>query len=176
MIAKNAHCTTGGAEFKVSGSTTYACNGATGPAGPTGPTGSPWTAGGTLPAGATETGQWTIAFTATAAKQLGSSAFSFTIPLTAEPEQHFIGNKEELAGEPHEALAIKEGKCKGEYAKPEAASGNLCVFTYVYNNAEEASLFNGFESSDLIGISPHGDTVIAQSVGTGEVLASAHGR
>jgi hypothetical protein len=173
VIAKNAHCASGGAEFKVGGTATYACNGATGPAGPTGPTGptgSPWTAGGTLPHEATETGEWAVFFTATAAKQLGSSAISFTIPLTAEPEQHFIGNNEELAGEKNEAAAIKEGKCKGEYSKPEAASGNLCVFTSVYQNAEEGVLFGGI-SADLIGNSAHGDTVVAQSIAAGEVLA-----
>jgi hypothetical protein len=56
VIGKNAHCASGGAEFKVGGSAAYACNGAAGPAGPTGPTGSPWTAGGTLPHGASEMG------------------------------------------------------------------------------------------------------------------------
>jgi hypothetical protein len=42
----------GGAEFKVgTGTAAYGCNGKDG---------SPWTAGGTLPKGATETGEWAV--------------------------------------------------------------------------------------------------------------------
>jgi len=42
----STHCEEGGTEFKVGATATYACNG------------SPWTDGGKLPSGATETGTW----------------------------------------------------------------------------------------------------------------------
>ncbi|HEY5261420.1 MAG TPA: hypothetical protein VIJ33_04865, partial [Solirubrobacteraceae bacterium] len=50
--AKIGPCKEGGSEFKAADSTTYACNGEKGKEG------SPWTAGGTLPAGKTEKGEW----------------------------------------------------------------------------------------------------------------------
>jgi hypothetical protein len=136
VAAKNAHCASGGAELKVGGSATYACNGAAGAAG------SPWTAGGTLPHEATETGVWSTTFTPTAADQFMTSQISFTIPLEAEAEAHFIGTDEELAGELNEAPAIKEGKCSGNAAKPKAKSGNLCVFASSFANEKLYSLDN----------------------------------
>jgi collagen triple helix repeat protein len=61
--------------------------GATGPqgvAGPQGPEGSPWTAGGVLPAGKTETGTWGLTELAKAPGFLGVKIpISFTIPLAA---------------------------------------------------------------------------------------------
>lgn len=112
----NQKCPAGGSEFKAGTATSYACGG------------SPWAAGGTLPSEKSEYGTWSTVYTATAANQPDSSPISYTIPLKAAPEPHYIGDHEEFAGEKNEAAAIKEGKCGGNPEKPEAAPGNLCVF------------------------------------------------
>ncbi len=52
--------------------------GSAGPIGPTGTTGSPWTAGGTLPKGSTETGAWSVFSTSAG---FLPTAVSFPIPL-----------------------------------------------------------------------------------------------
>jgi hypothetical protein len=102
-----------------------------GKAGVEGKEGSPWTAGGTLPAGKTETGSF-AGFT-TPNPEVTSHSYvpiSFTIPLAAELDKehvHVIKEKEaapeacEDAG--HPGLATS--------SNPEATSGNLCVFITV---------------------------------------------
>jgi hypothetical protein len=125
--------------------------GATGPAGPTGPKGetgatghegtpgkegSPWTDGGTLPSGETETGEIGFEHENAAEGEKELYAVSFPIPLAATVEPHFIGTNKELAGEENESPAIKEGKCKGDPEKPGAAAGNFCVFASVIQAAE----------------------------------------
>lgn len=132
----NANCAEGGTEFKVgTGSPTYACSGKEG---------SPWTAGGTLPPGKTETGTWAasgIPATNPAFSAFGeyiNSSISLPIPTNESLEEakvHIIlfGEGE---GEPKQAQAITNGECKGNYAAPAAgitgagatATGNLCVF------------------------------------------------
>lgn len=99
----------GGSEFTAAeNKKTTVCNG------------SPWTAGGTLPKGASETGEWTVS----EYHKDGELAFvsiSFPIPLaqTLDKEHvHFI-KKEETPPE----------GCSGNIEKPVAASGNLCIFT-----------------------------------------------
>ena len=113
--------------------------GAEGPEGPAGPAGSPWTVGG-LPKGSTELGEWSVTQSASKANELIGGAISFNVPLAAplsEAHVHFIGTEEELAGEPNESPAIKNGECKGSVEKPEAASGNLCVFGAVLVNVQK---------------------------------------
>jgi hypothetical protein len=105
---KGIHCAEAGEKFTVGGKTEYACNG------------SPWTAGGTLPTNASETGQWTLLGTGTAGEP-ETRDISFAVPLKAALDAshvHFI-----LANE------TPPTGCKGTVAKPEADSGNLCVFT-----------------------------------------------
>ena len=107
--------------------------GETGAAGANGAPGSPWTAGGTLPTGKSETGQWGISqnVTRTNIHEYLEVGLSFPIPLanTLDSEQvHYIG-LHEGEGETEQAPAITAGDCKGTAEKPEAASGNLCVFT-----------------------------------------------
>ena len=118
----------GGSEFEVasSGVKTYACNG------------SPWTVGGTLPSGKSEKGEWATVSTVTAAKEVLYSPISFTIPLGATVTGHFIGTNEELAGETNESPAIASGECKGNPGNPEAAPGNLCIFSGNLSKAEPA--------------------------------------
>jgi hypothetical protein len=80
--------------------------------------GSPWTAGGTLPVGSTETGEWTVRGTATAEGEFRTTAISFNIPLKEHPgSTTFV-----KAGDPTPA------GCKGNAASPGAESGHLCVF------------------------------------------------
>ena len=133
--------------------------GATGKEGPKGKEGSPWTAGGTLPSGKSETGAWA----ATGGAGLSSNRVllaSFAIPLAAVPAYHVIrfeegqgeakenerakiANEERKAkGEPELPLPIPTD-CNGNVYKPEAAPGNLCVFV----RDEEHVILNALESA-----------------------------
>jgi hypothetical protein len=108
--------------------------GSQGPKGDTGnegPEGSPWTDGGTLPAGATETGSWSFSsvviteFTFFAAYE----PMSFAVPLEnalAEEDVHFV-SPEEQENEEVPAECTVEGT-EGSAANPLAQSGHLCVF------------------------------------------------
>jgi hypothetical protein len=130
-----------------------------GPPGETGATGSPWTAGGVLPAGSTEKGTWSTVYTATAAGQAMSSAISFTIPLEAEPEAHYI----KLGETPPTG-------CSGTVEKPEAAAGNLCVFVESESpKTTEYSVDGKFPSHYLVGTSANGSVVAVQSTEEGTI-------
>jgi hypothetical protein len=99
----------GGSSFTVVSKTEYACNG------------SPWTAGGTLPKGASEMGTWTIHEAVGDTAALAS--LSFPVPLAEELKEgqvHFIEQGE----------APPPG-CEGSFKEPLAVSKNLCVFTKV---------------------------------------------
>jgi hypothetical protein len=100
----------GGTEFEVegSGSPTLACNGKEG---------SPWTAGGTLPKGATETGIWSLSGNAGDTEGV-YVPISFPIRLASELEEskvHFVG----LFG---------GGTCNGNLSSPKAPEGELCIY------------------------------------------------
>ncbi len=116
----------GGNSLKVEGSTEtrYACNGAAGAAG------SPWSEGGVLPHGATETGTWSFfsgdARTASAA----IAPISFSVPLVDPLDANHVVLVENEGSNPN---------CTGSVEEPEAASGYLCVY-------EEASPFADFEA------------------------------
>ncbi|MGA9875121.1 MAG: hypothetical protein WBQ21_04860 [Solirubrobacteraceae bacterium] len=109
--------------------------GAAGPAGPGGPQGSPWTDGGTLPVGSSETGQWSFSLTKGLehlSAPLVTASISFPIPLAkalSGAHTHFIGTGEG-ENEPNEKLPEENGEklCSGNRKEPKAASGNLCVF------------------------------------------------
>lgn len=108
-------CPDGGAEFKVgAGTATHACNGAEG---------SPWTAGGTLPPEATETGTWSGAFNE---GDKGFIPISFTIPL-AEPTKAMLVTGANATG------------CPGldAHGLPSAEPGFTCV--YVINGEGTAN-------------------------------------
>jgi hypothetical protein len=120
---------------------TNGTNGKEGAQGPAGPTGSPWPAGGTLPSGSTETGAWAIE--ALGRENFGfavvSTSVSFTIPLVAAAEAHIIGVHEGEGESGFNAATFPAG-CKGTGAnpsnvtKPQAMSGNLCVYTLEVSN------------------------------------------
>jgi hypothetical protein len=124
--------------------------GPTGPAGPQGPAGAagakgeagapgakgekgakgePWTAGGTLPSGATETGTWGTG--ASNEGEVQEAPISFTIPLAAP-----LTNASECgeAGKPACVTHVIEpgeslpSGCTGSLAEPGAEKGNLCIF------------------------------------------------
>jgi len=97
--------------------------GAKGPEGPEGPEGSPWTAGGVLPEGQTETGAWGLN-SAGAAIEFPFDDISFNIPLENKPKYVFIKASEEPA-----AAAAKG--CPGSAENPEADPGKLCVYADV---------------------------------------------
>lgn len=156
-------CPEGGSEFTAASGTSKACNGKEG---------SPWTAGGTLPPGSTEKGTWSVLYTATAAGQPGSSAISFTIPLKAEPEVHYITAGEQGFGGGPVAPSIEEGRCKGTFEAPEAASGNLCVFAQVDNTNVGEFLYGGVAPiGHFVGTSSAGTVFAADSIAAGEVSA-----
>jgi hypothetical protein len=121
--------------------------------GAAGKEGSPWTAGGTLPSGKTETGAWAI-YDPESQAPIRVAVASFAIPLAEPPTFHMIGSQEgegeprenekaikeneerKLKGEPEEPLPIPT-YCKGTVTEPGAVSGNLCVFEYVATNLTE---------------------------------------
>jgi Collagen triple helix repeat (20 copies) len=91
--------------------------GAPGEPGPKGEEGSPWTAGGTLPAGATETGDWALS------SSEEPLPISFPIPLEEGLEaSHVFYIKEGQAGLEHGT------ECPGTPAEPKAAEGDLCIY------------------------------------------------
>jgi hypothetical protein len=103
------NCSGQGGTKLVGTSTTFACNGKEG---------SPWTAGGTLPSGKTETGAWAL----TASGET-LSAISFNIPLAKVPIAPIIVP---AAGS---SANCNDGKGEAPSASnPEAAPGYVCIF------------------------------------------------
>ena len=107
----------GGAEFTSASGKTTACNGKEG---------SPWTAGGTLPAGSTETGTWGARFPRISEggqKEVATPvSISFTIPLAAalsETQVHYVTLAEQ---------ATPSAECPGSAEDPKAAEGELCIY------------------------------------------------
>jgi hypothetical protein len=95
--------------------------GPAGPEGPEGPEGDPWTAGGTLPTGATQTGTWTIVPPFLEGGTI--EEISFPIPLasgiTSGSNVHFI----EFGG------TVPAGCNGGTPEDPKANPGHFCVYT-----------------------------------------------
>jgi hypothetical protein len=105
-VGKGAKCAEGGTVFKIATiEKGKACNGAEG---------SPWTVGGVLPTGKTETGTWVGAV-----KGAGSVAvvpISFFLPLETAPTPTFVEG-------------TSAPGCPGIVSgKPTANSGNLCLY------------------------------------------------
>lgn len=124
---KGTHCKEGGANFTVGGKTEYACNG------------SPWTAGGTLPKGATEKGMWTVTGYANEAPDVVATGVSFNIPLASAPTAHYIVNEKELTATGEQTSTV----CTGTAANPTAPEGTLCVYAYIaLGGAAFGSAFN----------------------------------
>jgi len=101
----------GGAEVKQEGASegTAVCNGEEG---------SPWTAGGVLPSGKTETGTWNVNESVGEATQ---QAISFTLPVEPAPEPVFVGEAGSATGCP----GVSGGK-------PTAEPGYLCLYGFTF--------------------------------------------
>jgi hypothetical protein len=135
--------------------------GAAGAPGATGKEGSPWTAGGTLPAGKSETGVFGDVNNPGAGVRPLVALASFAIPLKAAPTMVVVG-VEEGQGEPKENEQAKlenerrarngepelpltiPADCKGNVKAPEAVEGNLCIFLHRTENVNEADLTSPF--------------------------------
>ncbi|HEY2631122.1 MAG TPA: collagen-like protein [Solirubrobacteraceae bacterium] len=120
--------------------------------------GSPWTAGGTLPSGATETGEIAIAQERPEANDIQRAAVSFTIPLKATVKPHFVGVGE---GEGEPDVKLPAG-CTGNSQKPAAEPGNLCVFAKDMEATKFVLFFDaGSESTTATGLT--GDTLFLRA-------------
>ena len=118
VVTAGAACApNGGSSFKVGGvEKGKACNGKPGEEGPEG---SPWTVGGVLPPGETETGTWGGQFPGGA----DVGMISIPIPLPSAPEGVFVGKND-----PQKVKGESEG-CPGFVdGVPAADPGKLCVY------------------------------------------------
>ncbi|HEU4707536.1 MAG TPA: hypothetical protein VFS64_10130 [Solirubrobacterales bacterium] len=165
-----------GAKVSNGSGTVYVCDGGEGEAGgpgPQGPEGKPWTAGGTLPQGATETGTWALGrITAVENSQFNFVPVSFAIPLagalsnegcleeneTPCQARYVKTNGKEFNNEFEEVLSTV---CTGTAAAPTAPPGTLCVYA---GKEENVSTFN-FLISD-----PSSPTGAAGAAKTGAAL------
>ena len=86
--------------------------------------GSPWTAGGTLPSGKTETGTW---FGVSSATKLVRFAISFPIPLES-PIPKTIATVHIITFKGFKENKVPAGCSGGTPTKPKAAAGNFCLF------------------------------------------------
>jgi Collagen triple helix repeat (20 copies) len=167
--------------------------------GPKGEEGSPWTAGGTLPKGATETGGWSVRprveateietevegtkSTHTVAAPTGeaAAAISFPIPLAAPlngSHVHFIlANGEELTvNETFNRVEVPPTACgsglspAGSVANPRAAAGHLCVYEG-YSEGATPGYFQGIVPIQSLAVSP--STALGEAFTNGETAGEA---
>jgi hypothetical protein len=102
--------------------------GTNGTNGTNGKNGSPWTAGGTLPPGSTETGAWNIipgSVPGVVSSLTSLTTISFPIPLAAP-----LGRAETAAVtvEEQEGKKTPPAGCTGTVETPTAEAGHLCVY------------------------------------------------
>jgi hypothetical protein len=148
-----ANCPLGGSKFEVAGqAATYACDGlpgATGAKGDKGDTGDPWTAGGTLPAGATQTGTY---FASGDSGSVYSGAFliapiSFPIPVASSVP---AGNVIFVSGG-------SDPTCTGTVTNPTAPEGHLCIYQQAGGNSVFVGVYEPDDSSpEVPGATPTG--------------------
>lgn len=132
----------GGVEYTASGKATLVCNGQEG---------SPWTAGGTLPAGKTETGSW-------AATGETLVPISFNIQLLGPLDEEHVLQSGETGFASH---------CPGTAEAPGADEGYLCV--YIGTN------FGGSGSINAIA-KPGASTFVTKGASsTGAIVYTASG-
>jgi hypothetical protein len=152
-----------GVELTSQSGSDYVCNGEDGAAGTQGIEGKPWTAGGTLPVGSTETGTWLMDV---APEQrvpgLGNAVLtniSFQIPLAAAPTPHF--QTEASFADFDEAGPGSQG-CTGSVTNPTAPGGHVCVYLGPANTTNLE--FGAFFSPDLAGSAGVSGVVLAFSL------------
>ncbi len=128
----------------------YVCDGEEGSPGSPG---SPWTAGGTLPGGATETGVWVVAKSGADGAGGMLAPISFTIPLAAPlegAEVHYInpaGKEVRIDEEEAELLEFTSTACLGTVDAPSATSGNLCIYAHKNTGLTYSDLIHKASSS-----------------------------
>lgn len=149
--------------------------GTPGTPGTPGPAGEPWTAGGTLPSGKSEFGQWSASGNVKGGFELGGiTGASFTIPLSEPPQTNaarFIGI-EEGQNEPHQSSFITSKECGGTAANPSAAPGHLCVFAAHTENVIVVQIFDPSAGTPVLGsVGKTGATIQIASKETGPVSA-----
>jgi hypothetical protein len=163
----------GGSKFAAGGKETLACNGKEG---------SPWTAGGTLPHGKSETGNWVAApvHTENGVQEVLSSSISFPIPLKEGLSN--AGCEEKKAPcQVHFILPGQSGTegCSGTIkAEPKAEPGNLCVLVFFEEHLGLEPGFPGYQpiafEAGEVGASKSG-TVFSAHVEFGAKSAQADG-
>jgi hypothetical protein len=133
-----------------------------GKAGKDGKEGSPWTAGGTLPSEATETGVWGFSAVHAPPSSFGQEVLPISFPI--QLESGLNATHVHIAPDP---------ACTGSAASPTATSGNLCVyigFEFLgVGTAFAASIQNVKHEA---GASKSGALVLAEYEGTPEVGGS----
>jgi hypothetical protein len=126
-------CDAGGVVYEAEGvanSDAVICNGSNG---------SPWTAGGTLPPGATETGIWSAQSSAAGAEFGIFAPVSFPIPLNdSTAPSGSMPSANVLYGE--ETAEPFAQSCPGSIARPKAKPGFLCVYQAVLVNTTFAKI------------------------------------
>jgi hypothetical protein len=154
-VATVGECPAGGTKFTSASGTSKACNG------------SPWTAGGTLPAEATETGSF---FAPANSEPIDFTPISFAIPLPSalgEGAVHYVSVEEVTKRE--EGKTVAEGaapaQCPGTGEAPEAVEGNLCVYegglsSPVGGVVEAIIVRSGNPETEVRGASTSGATMI----------------
>jgi hypothetical protein len=122
--------------------------GASGPTGASGQTGASGPAGPlltTLPSGASETGAWIVAGSATGSEDLVSTSISFPIALASAPAASVIA-----VGGPATAA------CPGSASAPAAAPGNFCVYEGTATDISEVVVFDTRSNSIANSAGPTG--------------------
>jgi hypothetical protein len=167
----------GGSEFEPEdggGSVVYACNGAEGDKG------SPWTAGGTLPSGETETGAW--AFSGGEGEEV-YTPISFTIPLAAALDKEHTHFQTQANFADFDEAGPETVGCKGTggpapfpvFVPPSAPPGHLCVYQSGNSTNVLNATFKGFERptfNEAQGATPAGIALVF-TIGVAE--PSGHG-
>jgi hypothetical protein len=150
---------------------TQGSQGPQGPEGPQGPAGkdgvngkegSPWTAGGTLPTGSTETGAWSVSGPG---NEFAFMTISFPIQLAkplSEASVHFIDAKgKEVIQKGSEFEEKSSTVCKGTATEPQAKSGNLCIYEAGGFGLNEVTLVSGEKAVEPAKIFPAGASLSA---------------
>jgi hypothetical protein len=132
----------GGSEVEVQGAGGAEAEICNGKEGPEGPEGSPWTDGGTLPPGATETGAWSI--NGTTADTGGVYApISFPIPLKQSVEGEGPENHVHYSTDADfETYCAEPAIIAGPF-QPDALPGEVCIWQIENTNAEFDSVTPG---------------------------------
>jgi Collagen triple helix repeat (20 copies) len=148
-----------GAEGKQGPEGKQGTQGVQGREGAEGPEGSPWTAGGVLPAGDTETGTWLLN-SPTASAEL-YSVISIPIPLKSGlsvGKVHYV------------TTGSTSTPCTGTLQRPTAPLGELCIYE---NEEPEGAVFKNVQLPEILttGSSPYGALIDFKEVQAGALIS-----